>query len=113
MTTDLAREDHHAHDAPAAAGDNGYFILVGGLLLMISLTLGYLWQAERARRMTAEGRIAALELRMAEMDRELIRARASSAFGGKGPKTFTLPPGVPLESVLQDMVPSRKPKAPG
>ena len=112
MTTDLAREDHHADDAPAGAGENGYFILVGGLLLIISLTLGYLWQAERARRMTAEGRIVSLERRMAEMNRELTLARHSAAFGGKGPKTFTLPPGVPLESVLKDMVPSRKPKAP-
>ena len=109
MTDDTC--ENGADEIPAGVGDNRYLMLVGGLMLIISLTLGYLWQTERVRRITAEGRIAALERRLADMGRELIRARNSEA-GGGGVKTFTLPPGVPLESVLKDMVPPRKPKAP-
>jgi len=104
------REDR-VDETPVTVVDNRYLMLVGGLLLIISLTLGYLWQAERARRITTEGRIAALEQRVAQLSRELALARTSAAGGGKGPKTFTLPPGVPLESFLKNMPPPKTPES--
>ena len=43
-----------ANDAPGAAGESRYLLLVGGLLLIISMSLGWLWLTERSRRIRAE-----------------------------------------------------------
>jgi len=61
-------------DGPAAPNDTRYVLLVGGLLLIISMTLGYLWQTERRRRIRFEKQ--AVEMKV-ELD--ALRARAAYA----------------------------------
>jgi len=63
-------------DSPSALNDTRYVLLVGGLLLIISMTLGYLWQAERRRRITAEKQAV-------EMKVELDALRKRAAYAGK------------------------------
>ena len=64
------------HGAPPPLTDTRYLLLVGGLLLIISVTLGYLWQGERRRRIAAEKQVV-------EMKVELDFLRARAAYGGK------------------------------
>ena len=72
----LDEDDATAVDSPAALNDTRYVLLVGGLLLIISMTLGYLWQAERRRRIAAERQAV-------EMKVELDRLRARDAYARK------------------------------
>ena len=78
-------DEEHTDEAPDATGENRYLLLVGGLLLIIGMALGWLWLTERSRRINVERQAV-------EMRRELDRARAEvNALKGLG-RQFILPP---------------------
>ena len=54
-------DEEHTDETPDAAGESGYLLLVGGLLLIISMALGWLWLTERSRRVDAERRAAKVQ----------------------------------------------------
>ena len=77
-------DEEHTNDGPDAADDSKYFLLVGGLLLIICMALGWLWLKERSRRINAERQAAVIR-------QELDRAKAQvNALKGLGRK-FILP----------------------
>jgi len=79
----MADEDY-ADDATDATGEGSYLLLVGGLLLIIGMALGWLWLTERSRRIDAERRAV-------QVQRELDRTKAQlDAMKGLPPR-FALP----------------------
>ncbi len=77
-------DEEHNDDAPDAASDGRYLLLVGGLLLIIMMALGWLWLTERSRRITAERRAVGMQR---ELDRARAREDALKRLGGR----FVLP----------------------
>lgn len=66
---------------PPPLNDPRYLLLVGGLLLIISMTLGYLWKSEESRRIAAEKQVVEMQAQVVEMKVELdaLRAREAAA----------------------------------
>jgi len=62
-------EDERTDNQTPEAAESKYLLLVGGLLLIISMALGWLWLMERSRRIT-------IERQAAQMRRELDGLRA-------------------------------------
>ncbi len=67
------------------AGDGKYLLLVGGILLVIVLTLAVLWQLERHRRISAQEKFTncAEELNKANLYSEML-SRANKAIESVG-----------------------------
>lgn len=76
-------DEEHTNVAPARAGESKYLLLVGGLLLIISMSLGWLWLTERSRRITAQRRAERMQL---ELKQATDRVNALKSF-------LPLPPG--------------------
>ena len=70
-------DEEHTDVAPGRAGESKYLLLVGGLLLIISMSLGWLWLTERARRITAQRSAARMQI---ELKQAVDRVNALQSF---------------------------------
>ena len=76
----------------------GYLLLVGGLLILICLSLGTLWIMERKRRVAAEARALAAERTAARLQQNLsIMAQLGMARPAGRPADGQPPASMPAE----------------
>ena len=82
-------DEEHTDGTTVAAGEGRYLLLVGGLLLIIGMALGWLWTTERSRRIAAERRADAVQV---ELDSARAQIDVLMGLPRKGqPRQFVLP----------------------
>ena len=87
-------DEEQPGEAPDAKIEGSYLLLVGGLLLIIGMALGWLWLTERTRRIDAEHRAIQMQVERDSLKKKLDALVTGLSQKGR-PRKIVLPGQVP------------------